>query len=142
MKQWGARWRGAWRGGGLNKHTSRPWREPESPCDTLNIQVPGRPPQILGKNLESSAFLKPMEVSAESGWEPDVKNHHPQDSGPKALSRKPNPQGNFPRQRIYYLLLYIITPKLSGLKPPPFCPTSSPWLAPSSILHPQGGSLC
>lgn len=136
----GSRMAGSWEG--LNKHTSRPWREAESPCDTLNIQAPGRPPQILGKNLESCAFLKPMEVSAESGWEPDVKNHHPRDSGPKTLSGNPNPQGNFPRQRICYVLLCIITPKLSGLKPPPFCPMISPWLAPSSMLHPQGGSLC
>ena len=88
-------------------------------------------------------FLKPTEGVSRTRLEPDLKNPHPQDSGPKTLRGNPNPQGTLPRQRICYLSLCILTPKLSGLKPPPFCPPSSPWLAlSSSVLHPQGGSLC
>lgn len=81
MKQWEQG--GGMLGGARQAHTSRPWRDPEPLCDALDSQVPGRPPQILGKNSESLVCLNPMGASADSGWEPGVKTRHPQDQDVK-----------------------------------------------------------
>lgn len=80
--------------------------------------VPGRPPQILGKNLESFLFFNPMEASTESGWKPDMKKHYPQDpqgggSRTHQLISKSllTPRYICQRHRIYSLLLCNTTPK-------------------------------
>lgn len=82
---------GSWEG--PDKHTPRGPGETPNPRMVLGTRVPGRPPQILGKNMES---VNPMGASAESRWASGRKSHHAQDQdiNPK---RNPHPQASLPK---------------------------------------------
>lgn len=97
---------------------------------------------MLGKNLESFTFLNPTEASAEPGWGPDVKNHHPQEPRHNTLSGALNLQGNLPQAQNLLSSVVCCHPKLCGLRPPRLCPKSSPGEVPCSMLSPIKGAVC
>ena len=113
--------------------------------------MPGRPPQILGKNLESFVFVNPSGASAEPGWAPGMKNHHPQDPGhkPKWESSPPgkSAKGEEPATRCCSLpprtrwarATTIFTLKAPQRKPP--APGSPPLRGPPVPTSHNGGTV-
>lgn len=85
---------GSWEG--PDKHTPPGPGDTPNPWVILGTQVPGRSPQILGKNLEKLESVNAMGASAESGWASGMKSHHAQDQDINS-SGNPHPQGSLPK---------------------------------------------